>query len=168
MQEPTHIPSDLKNSSSELSNARQALRSLVDNLIDSQEALQHIGELLHDPVVKRFFLAESLRRAEFRGDLETLLHQEGVHDIHETGTVAGKVHRMWANLKASLGSSDHSLLSTAETIEAGGCDAYDKALASDLPLNVRQVLRSQFAHIKLSHDYVEAARNHSSDHTDTA
>lgn len=168
MADPTHIPSDLENSSNLLSNAREVLRSVVENLIDSQEALQQIGDRLHDPVVKRFFFAESLRRAEFRGELETLLHQEGVHDVHETGTVAGKMHRMWAGVKASMGSSDHSLLSTAEAIESGACDAYDQALNSNLPVNVRQVLRSQFAHVKLSHDYVAAARDHAGDESDAA
>lgn len=160
MQAPTHIPSDLKDSSNELSNARDVLRSVIENLVDSQEALQQIESRLHDPVVKRFILAESLRRAEFRGELETLLHQGGVRDIDETGTVAGKVHRMWAGFKASMGSSERSLLSTAETIESGVCDAYDMALGNNLPLNVRQVLRSQFAHVKLSRDYVAAARDH--------
>jgi uncharacterized protein (TIGR02284 family) len=168
MKDSTHIPSDLKDSSSELSNARDVLRTVIQNLFDSQEALQQIEDRLHDPVVKRFLLAESLRRAEFRGELETLLHQEGVRDISETGTVAGKVHRMWAGIKASLGGSDYTLLSTAETIESGVCDAYYDALDNNLPLNVRQILRSQYAHVKLSHDYVEAARDHARQHSDAA
>ena len=52
------------------------------------------------------------------------------------------------------------MLSTAEAIEDGVYDAYDKALNSNLPLSTRQILRTQAAHVKLSHDYVCAARDH--------
>jgi uncharacterized protein (TIGR02284 family) len=150
----------MQNSSSDFKDTQYAVQNVIENLIDSQEALQQIGEHLHDEVVKHFFLAESLRRAEFRGELETILHREGVRDIHESGTIAGTVHRIWARLKSTLGGGDGSLLATAEAIEDGVYDAYDKALNSNLPLSTRQVLRSQSAHVKLSHDYVRAARDH--------
>ncbi len=150
----------MQNSASDLKDTQYAVQNVIDNLIDSRDALQQIGDKLHDEVVKRFFLAESLRRAEFRGELETILHREGVRDIHEEGTIAGTVHRIWARLKSTLGGGDRSLLSTAEAIENGVYEAYDKALRCNLPLNTRQVLRAQAAHVKLSHDYVCAARDH--------
>ena len=150
----------MDNLSSDLKNTQYAVQNVIDNLVDSKEALQHIGERLHDEVVKSFFLAESLRRAEFRGELETILHREGVRDIHENGTIAGTVHRIWARLQSTLGGGDHSLLSTAEAIEGGVFEAYDKALSSNLPLSTRQILRTQAAHVKLSHNYVSAARDH--------
>ena len=152
--------SKMQDSSSDLNNTQYAVQNVIDNLIDSQEALQQIGERLHDEVVKHFFLAGSLRRAEFRGELETILHREGVRDIDENETIAGTVHRIWARLKSTLGGGDHSLLSTAEAIEDGVYEAYEAALSSNLPLSTREVLRAQAAHVKLSHDYVRAARDH--------
>ena len=146
--------------SREFTDAQYAVQNVIDNLVDSQEALQQIGDKLRDAVAKRFFLAESLRRAEFRGELETVLHREGVRDIHESGTVAATIHRIWARMTSTLGGGDRSLLTTAEAIENGIRDAYDKALNSNLPLSTRQVLRAQAVHVKLSHDYVRAARNH--------
>lgn len=150
----------MQNSSNDYREIQDTVQNLIDNLIDSQDALQQIGERLQDDVVRRFCLAESLRRAEFRGELETILHREGVRDIHESGTIAGTVHRIWARVKSTMGGGDHSLLSTAEAIEDGVYDAYDKALNSNLPLSARQILRTQAAHVKLSHDYVCAARDH--------
>ena len=150
----------MQNSSSDIRDTQYAVQNVIDNLIDSQEALQQIGEKIHDEVVKRFLMAESLRRAEFRGELETILHREGVRDIHEGGTLAGTVHRIWARLKSTMGGGDHSLLSTAEAIEDGVHEAYDNALSRNLPLSTRQVLRTQATHVKLSHDYVGAARDH--------
>jgi uncharacterized protein (TIGR02284 family) len=150
----------MQNSSSNIKDVQYVVQDVIDNIVDSQEALQQIGERLHDEVVKHFFLGESLRRAEFRGELETILHREGVRDIHGSGTIAGTVHRIWARLKSTVGGGDHSLLSTAEAIENGVYDAYDNALNSNLPLSTRQVLRTQAAHVKLSHDYICAARDH--------
>ena len=146
--------------SRELKETEAALQGVIDNLVDSQEALQQIGEKLHDEVVKRFLLGESLKRAEFRGDLETILHQEGVHDITKSGTTAGTVHRAWAGLKARLGGGDHTLLATAEACEDAVRNAYGKALDTYLPLPIRQLLRTQITHVQLSHDYVKAARDH--------
>jgi uncharacterized protein (TIGR02284 family) len=135
------------------------MQSVLDYLVDSQEAFLQIGEKLKDDSLKRYFLSESLKRAEFRGEIESALHREGVHDIKESGTAAGTVHRVWAGLKAKLGGGDRTLLATAEEGEDETAAAYDRAMDTYLPLPVRQLLTTQAAHIKLSHDYVRAACN---------
>lgn len=145
--------------SHELQIAESAMRSVLDYLVDSQEAFLQIGEKLKDDSLKRYFLSESLKRAEFRGEIESALHREGVHDIKESGTAAGTVHRVWAGLKAKLGGGDRTLLVTAEEGEDETAAAYDRAMDTYLPLPVRQLLTTQAAHIKLSHDYVRAACN---------
>lgn len=145
--------------SRELQQAETAMQMVIDSLIDSQEALRQIGDELQDPSLKSYFLAESLKRAEFRGEIESVLHREGVHDIKESGTTAGTVHRAWADLKARLGGGDHTLLATAEQGEDAAKEAYEKAMESYLPLPVRQLLTSQAAHIQTSHDFIKAARD---------
>jgi uncharacterized protein (TIGR02284 family) len=145
--------------SHELQIAESAMQSVLDYLVDSQEAFLQIGEKLKDDSLKRYFLSESLKRAEFRGEIESALHREGVHDIKESGTAAGTVHRVWAGLKAKLGGGDRTLLVTAEEGEDETAAAYDRAMDTYLPLPVRQLLTTQAAHIKLSHDYVRAACN---------
>jgi uncharacterized protein (TIGR02284 family) len=137
-----------------------SLYSVIEVLLDSQEGFQKIGEEIKDPVVRAYLLDESLRRAEFRGELETLLRDQGIHDIKEKGTAAGSVRRVWGELKAKMGGGDHTLLATAEEGEDAAIQAYDEALANtDLPLPVRQTLSTQNAHINASHDYIKAARD---------
>jgi uncharacterized protein (TIGR02284 family) len=148
--------------SHELVQAESALQSVLDYLIDSQEAFRQMGEELEDEALKHYFLTESLKRAEFRGEIESVLHREGVHDIQESGTAAGTAYRAWAGLKSKLGGGDRTLLATAEQGEDETAAAYDRAMDSYLPLPVRQLLTTQAAHIKLSHDYVKAARNRKS------
>ena len=137
---------------------RLAIDEVISVLLDSQKGFADTGDHLNDPTLKRYFLGESLKRASFRGDLEEILHQNGVHDIKESGTTVGTVHRVWGDLKAKLGGGDHSLLETAEQGEDAARKAYADALQQDLPLPVRQLLSEQQAHIIASHDFVRDHR----------
>jgi uncharacterized protein (TIGR02284 family) len=150
----------MSNPSNTLTKTEDTLRSVIESLIDGQEGFQKIGENLKDESLKRYFLAESLKRAQFRGALEEVLHQEGVHDVKESGTVSGAMHRAWGDLKSKLGGGDHALLVTAEQGEDDAKKAYADALEQEgIPLPIRQILVSQATHIQTSHDYVKAARD---------
>lgn len=137
----------------------RVLRSVINTLQDSQKGFADIGEHLRNETLKVYFLAESLKRARFRGDLENALHQNGVHDVNETGTTAGTLHRVWGDLKARLSSGDHGLLETAESGEDEAKKAYADALDQDLPLPIRELLAEQQAHILSSHAYVKEHRD---------
>jgi uncharacterized protein (TIGR02284 family) len=149
----------MSTASNTLKETEEALRLVIRNLIDGQEGHKKIAEELKDETLRRYFLAESLKRAQFRGDLETVLHQEGVHDIKESGSMSAGVLRAWAELKNKLGGGDHALLETAEQGEDEAKEAYEDALNRELPLPVRQLLAGQLAHIESAHDYVKAARD---------
>lgn len=143
-----------------LKDTESVLKDVIETLIDGQEGFKEIGEKLEDDTLKRFFLAESLKRASFKGELEDVLIKEGVGDAYkETGSVAGALHRTWGDLKAKLGGGDHTLLESAEQGEDKAKKAYADALKHNLPLPVHQLLSTQAAHIQTSHDYVKAARD---------
>jgi len=148
----------MSNPSNTLLEVEETLHAVIDNLIDSQKEFQMIGEKLEDPSLKLYFLEESLIRAEYRGDLESVLHHEGVHDIEESGSVSATLQRTWAELKSKLGGGDHALLETAEKAEVKAVEAYAKALDKTLPFPVRQLLSSQSADVQLFLDYIKAAR----------
>ena len=149
----------MSTASNTLKETEEALRLVIRNLIDGQEGHKKIAEELKDETLRRYFLAESLKRAQFRGDLETVLHQEGMHDIVEGGSVSGAIYHMWAGLQAKLHEGDHALLVTAEQAGGDTVRAYREALDKELPLPVRQLLSSQAAAIEDSHDYVMEARD---------
>lgn len=134
------------------------LRFLIQHLMDAQEGLQKIGEELKAEPLKRHFLAESLKRAQFRGDIESVLHQEGERDLNIRGTTEGAAIRFWAELKHALGGSDSTLLATAEEAERGLVEAYVDALQKDLPLPVRELLAAQAAHIQQWLEHIATAR----------
>jgi len=134
------------------------VKNVINILEDGQKGFADIGGHLKNETLKRYFLAESLKRANFRAELENELHRHGVHDVHEEGTAAGALHRAWFDLKEKLhAADDHSLLVSAEQGEDEAKKVYADALAQELPMPLRQLLAEQNAHILSSHDYV---RNH--------
>lgn len=136
------------------------LLGVIKVLVDGQKGFADIGEHLQDDTLKRYFLAESLKRANFRAELENELHRAGMPDVNESGTVAGTAHRIWGDLKAKIGvGSDYELLATSEQGEDAAKKAYQEALEKDLPLPVRQLLTEQQAHVNLSHNYVRDHRD---------
>jgi uncharacterized protein (TIGR02284 family) len=137
----------------------RVLLDVISTLQDSQKGFADIGEHLKDDTLKRFFLAESLKRANFRAELENELHRAGVADVKDSGTVSGAVHRVWGDIKAKLGGGDHTLLETAEQGEDQAKKTYKDALDKELPLPIRQLLTEQQSHVVLSHDFVRDHRD---------
>jgi len=135
-----------------------ALKAIIRVLEDGQKGMAEIGEHIKDGKLKRFFLAESLKRASFRGELENELHRHGIAEVDESGTMAGALYRAWAGLKASLGGSDQSLLATAEEADEDTRQAYKDALDHDLPVPVRQLLVEHQTQILSARDYMRDAR----------
>ena len=138
----------------------KVIKEVINVLQDGQKGFADIGEHLKDDTLKRYFLAESLKRANFRAELENELHRHGVKDVHEEGTTLGTLHRTWGDLKAKLITpTDHDLLATAEQGEDKAKSTYKDALGQELPLPLRQLLTEQQAHIISSHDYVRNNRD---------
>ena len=138
---------------------KTTLSKLVDLLRSSHQGFTDLGEHIKDEPVRLFFLKELQERANFAGELENELHRLGVQDVHQSGMLAGTVHRAWGELKAKLGGGDKTLLDTAEQGEDAAKKAYQEALEVHLPADIRDVLTRQQAHILMSHDKVKAFRD---------
>jgi uncharacterized protein (TIGR02284 family) len=132
---------------------------VIETLIDSQEGLVTVGEKLHDQTLKRYFLAESLKRAQFIGELETALGGHGLGRSCGRGSVTATLHRSWARLKSKFIGGDHTLLVTAEQGEDAVRDVYRKAMENYLPWTLRRILIAQAKHIESAYAYVKAARD---------
>jgi uncharacterized protein (TIGR02284 family) len=144
--------------SPEVEQAKSAIYMVIEELIDSQEALVEIGEKLGDRTLRRFFLTESLKRAQFRNKLEALLNQEGVSEIRKSPSIDSAEHPAWWRLRRSmLIGDDFLLLAKAERSEDTVQKTYANAISAYLPQAIRGVLSTQVAHIQRSRNYVRAA-----------
>jgi uncharacterized protein (TIGR02284 family) len=137
------------------------VKTVVQVLNDGEKGFADIGGKLKNPELKAFFIKESAQRAAFATELEAELALAAGDTKDIGGTAAGAVHRVWGDIKASLGGSDHTLLETAEQGEDVAKKAYKEALdAQDLPsTKIRELLLTQQTHIQASHDTVKAFRD---------
>ena len=138
---------------------KSTLNKLIDVLRDSHQGFLEIGQHIKDTPTRLFFMQETQKRAEFAAQLENELHRLGVKDVEQSGMISGKIHRAWGELKANLGGGDHTLLATAEQGEDAAKKAYKEALEEHLPLNLRELLTVQQAHVQASHDKVRDLRD---------
>jgi uncharacterized protein (TIGR02284 family) len=136
------------------------IRTVIEVLHDGQRGFASLAEHIKEPRIKTMFLEESTKRGQFAVELEAALSSVVGKNVREGGTTSGAVHRVWGEVKGSLGVSDHSLLETAEQGEDAAKKAYTEALTvNDLPDVVRSVLTKQQPHIMASHDKVKALRD---------
>jgi uncharacterized protein (TIGR02284 family) len=135
----------------------ETLRTVIDTLIDGEEGYRLIGQDLKDESLKTSFLAEGKIRSEFRLKLEETLHQIGVADASETGTVIGTLHRSWGDIKAKLGGTNRDLVEIACQGEEYAVHIYNLALGKQLLLPIQETLLIQQAHIKEILEYLRAS-----------
>lgn len=80
----------------------------------------------------------------------------------ETGTTnSGKIYRAWMDVKAVFTGHDRkTVLNNCEFGEDAAQKAYKMALAEeDLSTNVRELITSQKAELRISHDEIKALRD---------
>jgi uncharacterized protein (TIGR02284 family) len=139
-----------------LGTIESTLKDLIERLRDAQEGFKELGHRLQNDRVKRFFLEETQRRAEYAAELENELHRMGVHDVKVGTSHSGKARLLWGEVQASLAGGQKALLSTAERSDDITHKAYVDALKENLPLPLREMLDRQHAHIQRALDQVKA------------
>jgi uncharacterized protein (TIGR02284 family) len=140
-------------------NAISVLENLIETCKDGQKGYQDAATHVKRSDLKTYFNEQSLERSRFAGELEAELIRLGKPDKKVSGSVGASLHRAWVDTKAALGAGDHSIL---ESVEAGEDDAkksYDKAVTSDLPENLAQIIRRQAASVQAAHDKVKSLRD---------
>lgn len=143
-----------------MANDDKAVRNLISSLRDAEKGFEELGGHLKNPQYKAYFLEESRVRGSYAAELERTVNRTTSADVHETGSASGALHRAWAQTKASLGGSDHTILESAEQGEDNAKKAYKEALAdSAVSDTVRALIAQQSEHINRSHDTVKAYRD---------
>ena len=136
------------------------IKAVIAVLRDGEKGFPDIGEHLKDASKKSFFIQEGQTRGEYATALESAYSTATGESIDVGGTGVGAVHRVWGDLKASLGGGDHTLLETAEQGEDAAKKAYKEALeSSSVTGPIRSLLQTQQSHIVSSHDMVKAMRD---------
>ncbi len=138
----------------------KAIRTVIEVLHDGERGFATLSTELKTPSAANYFLEESQIRGQFASDLEAALSATKNEVVEESGTASGTLHRVWGELKAKLGASDHSLLATAEQGEDAAKKAYEEAVQlTDLPPALKSMLVKQQRHVLAAHDRVKLLRD---------
>lgn len=146
---------------SEMSNddVISTLNELIETCRDGQEGFREAAEAVENSETKTFFAQASTERAQFVGELQSLVRELGGEPA-ESGSFAGTIHRGWIDLKAAIaGNDEHSVLVECERGEDSAKRNYTDALGKDLPANVRTVLQTQCDAVIDCHNRVKALRD---------
>jgi uncharacterized protein (TIGR02284 family) len=140
-------------------NALSVVEKLIETCKDGEKGYRDAADHVKRADLKTFFLAQSLERSKFAGELQAELPRLGEHDKKDSGSVSGAMHRAWIDTKVAVGAGDKSILQSVEQGEDSAKDAYEKALSTSLPANVAEIVRRQAASVKNAHDRVRDLRD---------
>jgi uncharacterized protein (TIGR02284 family) len=140
-------------------NALSVLEDLIETCKDGQKGYQDAASHVKRSDLKTYFNEQSLERARFGGELEAELIRLGKPDKKVSGSVGATLHRAWIDTKVALGAGDHSILESGEAGEDNAKKSYEKAVTSDLPENLAQIVRRQAASVQSAHDKVKSLRD---------
>ena len=130
------------------------LNTLIETCNDGAQGFRTAAQELENSSLKQLFNDYARQRAQFADQLrEEVRRLGGTPD--EGGSVSGAMHRGWMNIKSAIaGKSDSAIVAEAERGEDVAVKAYEKAIRSDLPPQVRLTVQRQFTEVQSAHDRV--------------
>lgn len=135
------------------------LKDLIQTCEDGEYGFKVAADDAKDPELRTLFQRYSEQRAGFARELRALVRQLG-GDADDSGSVSGKLHRGWINLKAAISSNEpHAVLAECERGEDVAVKAYRDALDSLEDVAAREVVMRQSAMVKSTHDTVRELRD---------
>nr|WP_295928508.1 PA2169 family four-helix-bundle protein [uncultured Dyadobacter sp.] len=132
-----------------------------DRIAGYEKAEAETNELESDLRVLFHKLADESRG--HAAELKTLVSALGGEPA--TGTMlSGKLYRVWMDIRATFTSDNRkAVLENAEAGEDAAKTAYEEALQTSLPADIRQVIEQQQVHIRSAHDTIRQERDRQRD-----
>ena len=135
--------------------------------------LTHLAEISRDGARGFSDAAGAVQSADLKSTLQSASRrcETGAQELNsaisrlggqadKSGTVAGAIHRTWANLKAAItGGDDKAILVECERGEDVAKAAYEEALQSDLPVDVQTIVQRQYKGVIENHDLIKRLRD---------
>lgn len=134
------------------------IKDLVETCKDGETGYTHAAGVATDPQLKAYFSEQGLERARFGQELRAEAERLG-EKPEASGSVSAVLHRVWFETKATIGLGDQSILNSVEQGEDRAKKDYEKALASELPNDLRGIIERQAASVIKAHDHVRDMRD---------
>jgi len=135
------------------------LADLIETCKDGQKGYQDAAEHVKRSDLKTYFNEQMLERGRFAEELRQEQSRLGEPDKKPSGSMTGAIHRAWIDAKVALGGGDKTILESVEAGEDTAKESYQKAVSSDLPENIAQIVRRQAVSVQRAHDQVKMLRD---------
>jgi uncharacterized protein (TIGR02284 family) len=140
------------------------LNQLIQTCKDGEAGFESAAGAVEDPNLKRLFESYSQQRAEFAAELQLEVRRLA-EDPVDSGHATAALHRSWMEIKAGVsGRNEGEIIEECERGEDVAVRAYEKALGSDLPGDIRIIVERQFLQIKAAHDQIRSLERAHSRH----
>ena len=137
----------------------ETLNDLIETSKDGEYGFRTSSEQLKNPEAKQLFTRRADECRQAASELQALVVQLG-GSAEDSGSAAGAMHRGWVSVKSALtGYTDKAVYEETERGEDSALEAYRKALATDLPPAVLELVERQFEGVKRNHAQVRAMRD---------
>lgn len=129
-----------------------------DRVVGYQKAIEELKE--EDADLKVLFKEMKNQSKNYITELTEEVKKAG-HTVEKGTTNAGKIYRVWMDVKAFFGGFDRKVvLDNCEDGEDAALAAYNDALASEgLTPSVRSLLTKHHAGLKVSYNRIKALKN---------
>lgn len=135
------------------------LNGLIETCKDGQNGFKEAAEGVERSDLKSLFYEFAQQRAQFAGELQSLVQSLG-GDPENSGSTLAAFHRGWINLKSAVtGKDDGAILNECERGEDSAKNNYKAALEQQLPANVMDTVQTQYTSVQSAHDRVKALRD---------
>ena len=132
------------------------LNQLIQTCKDGENGFRAASEGVEDSNLRHLLESYAQQRAEFAADLQLEVRRLA-EDPLDTGHAAAALHRSGLDIKAGLtGRDEATVIAECERGEDFSVRAYQKALDSDLPNDLRMIVERQFVEVKEAHVHIRS------------
>jgi uncharacterized protein (TIGR02284 family) len=134
------------------------LNKLIETSEDGLKGFKEAADKATEPQLKQMFAERAQGCSQSARELQALVTAMG-GEAEKSGSVAGAAHRGWVKVKTAVSDNNIAVLEEVERGEDYAKASYTKALKSELPPQVRNVVEKQFQGVVANHDRIRDLRN---------
>lgn len=134
------------------------LNDLIETCKDGAYGFRASSLQVRSPILRANLLARSSECARAAEQLRVLVLQLGGQPEERSSTI-GATHRGWVALRTLSSHDDLAVLEDCEGGEDAALGAYRQALERELPVQIRELIESQYEAAKRNHVEVRNARD---------
>lgn len=140
------------------------LNDLVETCKDGEKGFREAAEGITNSSIRSMFQKFAQERAEYARELQSEISRLG--GTPETGgSASGALHRGWINLKSAItGKNDKAIVDEAERGEDIAVEAYQSAMAKDIPSDLKAIVERQYSGVQAAHNEVRTLKHSMSSH----